>query len=339
MKQHKSIATIAVIIPNLNGVNSLDSCISSLQSQSLSCTIVVVENASEDGSAQLLADHFPEVTVLQQDVNHGFAGGVNIGLRWAIDHGFTYAALFNNDAIADSKWLEEMTFIMNPNDTIGIVAPLLLSKNVIDSFGEGYSVWGLPYPMHRGQQKNEVVTYKPLGATGGASLYRVAALKEIGLFDEDFFAYYEDVDISFRAQLAGWSVALAKEAIVYHETGQTGGSIKGFYTLQTIKNLPWLLIKNVPRRHLLTILPRFFLAYTLFIVSAIARGHIKYAAQGLVLAISKSLKKLRARRHIQTSRKVGDDYIWNLMTHDLPPNAHKLRKLRSLFWNLNKKRT
>src|SRR6201999_312952 len=85
-------------------------------------------------------------------------------------------------------------------------------------------------------------------ASGGASLYRIKMLQEIGLFDEDFFAYYEDVDLSFRAQLAGWKVAYAPRAVAYHQIGATSGHIKGFTTYQTIKNLPLLFYKNVPRK-------------------------------------------------------------------------------------------
>lgn len=94
-------------------------------------------------------------------------------------------------------------------------------------------------------------------------------LQEIGLFDEDFFAYYEDVDLSFRAQLSGWKVLYSPAAIAYHQIGATSSKIEGFTTYQTIKNLPWLLWKNVPSRLLWQVVPRFKLAYVSFFISAL----------------------------------------------------------------------
>ena len=90
-------------------------------------------------------------------------------------------------------------------------------------------------------------------------------LKQIGLFDEDFFAYYEDVDISFRAQLAGWKVAYAPKAVAYHQIGATSSKIKGFTTYQTMKNLPMLLWKNVPAGLLISVVPRFSLPIQLLV--------------------------------------------------------------------------
>jgi GT2 family glycosyltransferase len=107
-------------------------------------------------------------------------------------------------------------------------------------------------------------------------LYRVSMLREIGLLDEDFFAYYEDVDISFRAQLAGWKVAYVPASVVYHELSVTGKRIKGFFTYQTVKNYPWLLIKNVPASLLPRVFPRFALAQLLFVGRAFQRGQSQF---------------------------------------------------------------
>jgi len=163
-------------------------------------------------------------------------------------------------------------------------------------------------------------------ASGGASLYRVSMLEEIGLFDEDFFAYYEDVDISFRAQLAGWKVRYVPEAIAYHRTGSTSSKIAGFTTYQTIKNLPLLLYKNAPASVFWRILPRFIVAYYSFIIQCrLARPN----PGRLYTATSKCLaclpKKTYERMRIQHRRKVKSSYIWASLTPGLPPNAHRLR--------------
>jgi hypothetical protein len=162
-------------------------------------------------------------------------------------------------------------------------------------------------------------------------------LKTVGLFDEDFFAYYEDVDLSFRAQLGGWKIDYVPRAVAYHRIGATSVKIKGFTTYQTIKNLPWLLIRNVPRELLTKVLPRFLLAYILFIGRSIIRGHGWAAIKGLFASLRKIPKKLLERKIIQSQKTVSTEYIFKMMGHDLPPNAYNLRKLRSWWWRLKGK--
>ena len=230
---------------------------------------------------------------------------------------------------------------MDGSSDVGIVAPKILSthKKRLDSVGDQYTSWGLPYP--KGRKESDGGQYdKPeniFSASGGASLYRVSMLKEIGLFDNDFFAYYEDIDISFRAQLAGWKILYEPSAVVYHEIGATSSKIPGFTTYQTIKNLPWLFWKNVPRKYLFSVGIRFYLAYFSFVLSAISRGQFMPVIEGLFVSVIFMPKKLIQRHKIQSSAKVSPEYIWSIMTHDLPPNAIKLRKIRSFYHKLIKK--
>ncbi|MBC7404811.1 MAG: glycosyltransferase family 2 protein [Cytophaga sp.] len=330
----------AVVVPNWDGEDTLGACLDSLISQSLPAEIVLVENGSTDGSLRLLAKKYPNVTVLPQSQNLGFAGGVNVGISHAIELGYDFVALFNNDAIAETDWLKKLLGGMSDN-TIGITTCTFMGidKKHLDSTGDQFTVWGLPYPRGRGESdlakfRNQTDIF---GASGGASLYRVSMLKEIGLFDEDFFAYYEDVDISFRAQLAGWKVKYVPEAIAYHDTGSTSRKIKGFTTYQTMKNQPLVIFKNVPARYLWPITWRFMIAHTLFFLRAVSRGHGWIALKGDAEGTRLLFKKGGERRRIQKSRKVSDEYVWSIMTHDLPPNAHALRKLRAKFWKLKGK--
>lgn len=332
-----SMYSTAVVIPNLNGIDSLGSCLDSLLGQTARCTIIVVENSSEDGSLEFIQNHYPDVTVLPQKTNLGFAGGVNVGIRYALEHDFTYIALFNNDARADKRWLEPLIKAMD-EPRVGIATCKLCksSGKTLDSTGEFYTVWGLPYPRGRGETDldrydNDTEIF---GASGGASLYRASMLKEIGLFDEDFFAYYEDVDISFRAQLAGWKARFVPEAVAYHQISATSSKIKGFTTYQTMKNQPLVLFKNVPNRYLWRVTWRFMLAHGLFFARAVSRGQGWTALKGDAKGTLLLFKKSGARRRIQKSRKVSDEYIWNMMVHDLPPNARALRALRARWHHL-----
>ena len=331
--------TTAVIVPNWNGIDDLPACLDSLLAQTVPLEVVVVENGSTDGSLELLAEKYPTITVLAEAKNHGFAGGVNIGLRYALEKNYPYAALFNNDAVAEPDWLEKLVATLEVNKKVGIVASkfMTIDKKHLDSTGDQYTSWGLPYP--RGRSETNLGAYDKLteifGASGGSSLYRTDMLRQIGLFDEDFFAYYEDVDISWRAQLAGWKVAFAPKAVAYHKIGATSGKVHGFTTLQTLKNLPWVFWKNVPSGRLFwTIGPRLLLAYTFFFWRAVLSSRAGAALKGFGLSLLLLPKKLGQRRAIQKSKTASNDYIASIITWDLPPNAGNLRRLRTIWRKL-----
>lgn len=330
-----------VVVPNWNGKDELSACLDSLLAQTEPATIIVVENGSADGSLELLQNKYPQVELVINTKNLGFAGGVNRGIKKAVELGSVYVALFNNDAVANAKWLAELVKCLDDSPAVGIATCKFLSADGshLDSTGDYYTVWGLPYPGGRGETDTTKYDGQTniFAASGGASLYRVSMLQEIGLFDEDFFAYYEDVDISFRAQLAGWKVIYVPAAIAFHSTGTTSGRIKGFTTYHTVKNLPLLLWKNVPLHILPHVWVRLVIAWSMFVGRALSRGHIWPVLKGCFWGIVLWPKKLIERRHIQKTRKVSDAYIWDFIVHDLPPNAKALRKLRAAWWKLRGK--
>lgn len=332
-----------VVIPNLNGGDELLHAVESLLAQSLQPYIIVVDNASTDDSISRLEKKYPTVEIIRHTKNKGYAGGVNPGLRRAIELGAAYAAPFNDDAVADKRWLKQLMDFLDTHPKYGAAACKVLTfdRERLDSTGDYYTNWGLPYPRgrrgyntHKYDDQTEI-----FAASGAASLFRVKALQEVGLFDEDFFAYYEDVDLSFRLQLAGWKVAYVPSAQVYHHIGLTSSRIKGFTTHQTMKNLQLLWFKNVPKQYLWSIGLRLFIAQTLFLGRAITRGQGWAALKGLFKGIYLLGWKISERRHIQAYRRVEDIYIWNMLVHDLPPNAHALRQLRSLWWRLRRRTT
>lgn len=331
-------SSVAVIVLNWNDADLLPKSVGSLFGQSEKCDIVIVDNGSEDGSKEAIESFGDKVTALYNTANLGFAGGVNTGIEWAIEEGYEYIALLNNDATADKDWLKELKKAFSSSSKVGGTTCSLLHEDgkTYDSTGDTYSTWGLPYPRGRdekvsGQYSEEKDVF---GISGGASMYRASFFKDVGLFDKDFFAYYEDVDLCFRGQLAGWNFRYAPKAIVYHATGTTSGRIKGFATHQTLKNLPWLFWKNVPLGLFPTILPRFIIAHKLFALRALSRGHIWLMFKALFISLVLMPKKLIQRRSIQKNKQVSDEYIKSILTWDLPPNAAALRKLRSKWWKL-----
>lgn len=325
---------ISIIIPNWNGADYIESSIESLLTQSMKIKIIVVDNGSTDESLKILNIYKNRIEIIRNNNNLGFAGGVNVGMRKTLkDDNPSFIGLLNNDAIADSRWIENLLGEFDSNT--GIVTSKILHSNglLIDSTGEFYTNYGLTFSRGRDHKisKKNILSGEVFGASGGASLYSVKMLKEIGLFDEDFFAYYEDVDLSFRARLAGWNIKYCDNAKALHRIGATSKKIKGFTTYQTMKNLPWLLIKNVPLRYLPTTIVRFSLVYMSFLITAGLRGDLRYALKGLVVSLLLLPKKLVQRYKIQSTKKVSSKDIWALVVKDLPENAHKLRRLRRLM--------
>lgn len=331
-----------VVVPNWNGADQLRDCLDSLQAQTLQAHIIVVDNGSRDESLNIIRS-FDSIELIQHNKNKGYAGGVNPGFQRAIDLGASYVATFNNDAIADKYWLKRLVDHLEAHPKVGIATCKLLSGNGdrIDSTGEFFTIWGLPYSRGRGEPaETRYDGDEPVfAASGGASLFRVSMLRDIGLFDEDFFAYYEDVDLSFRAQLAGWTVAYVPDAEVNHKTGTTSSKMPGFVTYQAFKNMPWVISKNMPARHIWPVLWRFAIAYFGFLVSAVGRGQGWSAIKGIIVSLWLLPKKLVERQRIQKNRAAKDDYIWRMLIHDLPPNAHALRKLRNFYWQVTFRKT
>jgi GT2 family glycosyltransferase len=334
----KSTKQPVVIIPNLNGGEELLEAVDSLVAQTLQPYIIVVDNASTDDSILKVEQKYPDIEVILHAKNKGYAGGVNPGFKRAMELNAEFVAPFNDDAVADAKWLETLVTTLEDNPKVGAATckVLMADGNHIDSTADYYTNWGLPYPRGRGEVDNQQYDQRTeiFGASGAASLYRVAALQEVGLLDEDFFAYYEDVDLSFRLQLAGWKVVYVSQARVYHKIGMTSGRMKGFITYQTMKNLPLVMIKNVPKQYLWSVTWRLNIARSLFLLRAASRGQLWPAVKGDFMATYLITKKLKERKHIQATKKVSDEYIWNIITHDLPPNATALRNLRAKYWKL-----
>lgn len=327
-----------VVIPNWNGGKELLDAIRSLQAQTLTPHIIVVDNASTDGSPEKVREQFPSIELITHLENKGYAGGVNPGFVRATELGAPYVAPFNDDATADKNWLENLVQFLENHPSHGTACSKVLKDDgkTIDSTGDYVTNWALPFP--RGRDESDTGQYDLqtdiFAASGAASLFRVSALREVGLFDEDFFAYYEDVDLGFRLQLAGWKVGFEPRAIVYHKIGMTSSRIKGFTTYQTLKNLPLLWWKNMPRKYLFSTGVRLWLALSLFWARAVTRGQFLPATKGVIMAKFLMFKKASERRHIQKTREISDEVLWGLLVHDLPPNAKALRSLRTKWRKL-----
>ncbi len=238
---------VTVIIPNYNGMNYLPQCIEALRRQRTEAfDILVVENASADGSAEWLRAQ--GVPFLPQEKNLGFAGGVNAGIR-AVET--PYVILLNNDTEVLPGFVEALLAAIERHPRIFSVSAKMLrtrERGRIDDAGDGISLPGWAYQRGTGEKEERFAKECDVfAACGGAAIYRTEALKALGLFDEEHFAYLEDVDLGWRARLHGYFNRYCPAAAVYHFGSATSGSRYNAFKLRlSARNHIWMSYKNQP---------------------------------------------------------------------------------------------
>ena len=332
--------SLAIIVLNWNGADDTLNCVESLQQQTLRPEIIIVDNNSSDDSVERFEDHIKSQKkdapiLIKNSQNLGFAGGINTGLIYAKEHNFEYIGVLNPDAIADKKWCRALVDELSTHLDCGIATGIMQRRDgkTLDTTGDFYTTWGLPGPRNRDEPVKNAPS-KPgevFGATGGGAIYRAAIFDDIDMFDEDFFMYYEDVDLSFRAQLAGWKVRFTPEAIAYHKVGASSKKVPGLAVYNTFKNLPLVFIKNVPRQLFWYIGIRFFITYWLIFASAVRHGNGWPAFKGMLASIIRKPAAYKKRLNIQKNRKVSVDYIRSIIHSGPLPNQTGLLKFRKFF--------
>ena len=319
---------VLFVVLNYNGWQETLTCIDAVLAQTYSpFHILLIDNGSADESLEKLKkfESHKKITFMKNPKNLGFSGGVNCGIRYALQHNFPYTVLLNNDATISKTWLKKLVETMQKTKA-SIVTGLLLSSDgkKIESTGDSYSRWGLPFPRQRDETTASALSSGYVfGGTAGASLYKTALFEEIGLFDEIFFAYYEDTDICLRAQIAGHKAYYEKSAIAYHDHGTTSSKLPGFTVMQNFKNLPLFFWKDMPLAMFPYAFFRFYGVIGLTYIRAVLRGQFAPATKGLLLSIWYFPHALKERWRIQESRTVSIDYLRSIMHDGLPPSNRK----------------
>lgn len=309
---------LSIIIPNWNGKHHLETCLPSLVAQTHpDIEVIIADNASTDGTQAYVRQHFPQFIIAQLPANRGFTGACNAGMRVATGE---FIALLNNDTEVDPDWVAEVIAAFGRHPEAGFVASKMLlfdRRNVLHTAGDFYRVDG--QPGNRGIWQQDTGQYDSEGyvfsACGGSSVYRRGMLEKIGLLDDDFFFSLEDIDLAWRAQLAGYRCIYAPNAKVYHRLSASGGGVTASF--HDGRNTLYVLIKNYPtalwRRYGWLVLRNQF--NTAWSALRAWRGEAARAKlRGMLVGIFTLPRMLQKRRAIQQNRSVSIEYLESILT-------------------------
>ncbi len=246
---------VSIIIVNWNGLEHLATCLSSLSAQTFrNFEVILVDNGSSDGSVEYIREHHPGLTLVTLPENTGFATGNNRGFEHA--HG-EYIVTLNNDTRVEKDWLEALVGVADRDFQVGMVASRICSftdPDLVDSVGMGICPDGMARGLYRNRRWSSLTLDEVediLLPSACAALYKRAMIAETGFFDDDFFAYAEDVDLGLRGRLAGWNAVAATQAVVYHKYSQSSGGFSPFKVYLVERNHYWVAFKNFPCKDLL----------------------------------------------------------------------------------------
>lgn len=298
---------ISVIIPTWNGKVFLRGCLDALSAQTCrDFETILVDNGSTDGTSAYIKEQYPWVNLVELAENRGFSGA---NIRGLGECRGTYIVTLNNDTQVQQDFLEQLLQAVRSDDSIGMVAAKMLNFHQtgrIDSVGVNATTSGMGQNIGVGEHDaGQYDTPRDVfGACAGAALYRRKMLDEIGFFDDDFFAYYEDLDLAWRGRLSGWRCVTAPRAVVWHVHSATSGRMSPFTTYQVQRNKWYVLLKNWPSALIFRHLHRILLQDLASLVLATLRGRLAAALRARLAVMGNLPGILRKRQAVQSLRKV-----------------------------------
>lgn len=308
---------VSIIILNYNGMRFVDKClVSVLNSNYPDFEIVFVDNASSDGSIEYVKEKFgsnPNLRLVINDKNYGFALGNNIGVRHASGK---YIVFLNIDTIVDSSWLTELVSVMDTNPSVGVAqCKLLLMDNpkLIDSAGHYIDWFGIAFV--RGHREEDQDQYDRIhdvfGATGAALIVRRDIFEKLGGFDEDFFMLFEEDDLCWRTWLKGYKVLYIPKAVVLHKSGAIRSRESNYRNLYfSRRNRIVSLLKNYSAKNLIRFLPiNIALLFTIIFFTKNKLEYLKAYFNAITWIVLHTKKIIAKRRIVQATRVVTDDYL------------------------------
>lgn len=303
----KTLPLSSVIIVNFNGRRYIKQCLRSLlHVPSPNHEIVLVDNASTDGSAEYVERSFPEVQLIRNEFNLGFGQGSNIGARRARGK---YLVFLNPDTRVEPGWLQELIAALASDPKIGLATPKILlmgDPQRINACGNEVHLSGLTLCRGMGMDRSALSSPKEVSSISGAAFaIRRDLFESLGGFDEAFFLYMEDTDLSWRARLAGYRCVCVPSSAVYHDYALRFGAKRMFYRE---RNRYLMLIKGYRWRTLLVLSPVLFLAELITWGFALVsdRRHLASKVKAYTWIAKHWSEVLKSRRRVQALRRVKD---------------------------------
>lgn len=323
----------AIIILTYNNRAEIEACLSSVLAQRFTgkYKVFLVDNNSSDDTLSLLGK-FSNIEIIKNSKNSGYAGGNNLGIKQALSQGFDYFVLLNPDTEVAGDWLEQLVLLASAREDAGIVQSKVLfaaEKYRVNTVGNplhflGFS-WSGGYKTLSSQHlDSKEVTL----ASGSAMLIKRQVLEKIGLFDERLFMYHEDVDLCWRARLAGYKIFLSPNSKVWHKYSFSFGTKKFFYIE---RNRLVVLFSNYRLITIFFLLPSFILTEIAMLIYASLTGWFKYKLAswvGFILLVPHIIYK---RQQVKKFRKIADKEILLLMTSQLKFADVNNRALKYLY--------
>lgn len=305
---------VSIIIPNWNGKHLLKKCLSSIGKQTYrDFEILVIDNGSVDGSQNFIKKNFAQVNLIELKNNIGFASAVNLGIKICTGN---YMVLINNDTKVDKNCIKYLVSAAKKNKSAGMIAAKILQLDkpkLIDSAGDYIDAVGHANNLGYGEEDGmefEKGKYVFL-VSGGGCLIKRKVFESIGFFDPDYFAYMEDVDFSFRAQLYGYKAFFEPKAVIYHKHKATSSKYPAFTEYLQYRNMTMTIIKDFPIALFLRDLN--WLKIILVNINTIRYlagiGYLKEALKAELFVLFNLFNLLKKRKQIQSDIKVPVEYI------------------------------
>ena len=275
---------VSIVIPNYNGMAFIEACLRALAADAPEAEILVVDNGSSDGSRELVREKFPEVRLIALDQNYGFPRAVNEGIRASAR---PYVILLNNDTEVLPGFTEALEKALSADKRAFSAQAKLISQHdprKIDDAGNFYCALG--WAFARGKDRPVEYYEKPdriFAACAGAAIYRKSVFEQIGYFDEAHFAYLEDIDVGFRARIAGFRNLYVPAAKVLHAgSGTSGSRYNEFKVTLSSRNSVWLIRKNFPFLQMVLNLPFLLAGFGVKYLFFLKKGFGGLYAKGLL---------------------------------------------------------
>jgi GT2 family glycosyltransferase len=310
---------VSIVVVAYNARQHLARCLRSLLAQSYPrVEILVVDNASGDGSTDEVAAHFPQVRLLRAGRNLGYAGGNNLGVAHARGD---YVAMLNPDTEAEPGWLAALVDALEEDPSSGLATSKILlfnQRDRVNACGNDVHYTGLAFCRGLGCAASAFTEPEEVPAVSGAAfIIRRNLFKHLGGFDERFFMYLEDTDLSWRAALAGFRCVTVPDSIVYHHYATQVGAVKTFHLE---RNRYMMLLQNCHPTMLLLLLPALVLAEVVTWGYALLRGpaHMQAKLRAYFWVARHTSDIARRRRYVQRTRQASDGTILRCFGHRLP---------------------